>query len=874
MAQLESNDMSAPDTTRPMSSRLPYGLFFAALCALAIVIGCFALFAPTLPGEVWFRLAAHAQRIGPEPVPGFMQAALGVSVVTLLATSPAWVPGLAFTGAQGLAYLAAARVIAGVAAIAAVSIGMARLGLHPVLAALVFLGFSVLAVLLLAAAERAKNASWLDLRANLFDFYSIFVLKPIDEESDEARQRETFSEFMHDSSALPVKILSVAAPAAIGLAGIFVVALFAQYIFGLVGAGYRHLDLVTQWASDVRDFSARAMLEQLSIGPWQLAALVALVVRAIYRRLAAQMISSGHPIAITFGMRVFDVIARWAFTSAVLYTILVPAGPPKGWFQPGFFTVLAITLIAAALALSAHAGERLVRRGFAALHALRYRRFWVDCFMILRRFPQPKDPIGYVVFSSQNCVYTIASTLLVVCRLRQKGWALVVMDEWPIKTERTGNKAIDRFFKVRLGYQDALNFDWHIDWKAGKVEAAGMNFFHPIWEGLSRHFGRYTLDMPEGSEAEKVFKELLKVTDNTLLWAFRMANTMAGYGKPVRILGASAQFVPNAVWNIFCREVGIKRDMQFVWVQQGYQTYYADKAKLSKRITLDNMTRKWPYSNPYLPEQRDFNEWVSRGQDVAKITERAIAWTKSNRATDLKDMIPAARQVMERITAHRAAGKSVVCVLGKMVFDLSTPYERGPAHSGMFDWINHTVEIASKNQDVLYIIKPHPYEARPEIAGNVNQYFTDMIERPIPANVVILAHNWFNLHALFPHIDLGVLWNGTSGLELGLHGIPCIICSDWGPIDYPVGLAHPQDRSDYERMMSNPKSVTMPSDFTQKCALLLEYTASDELMIPYDYSARPITNEPFGPPYWYWDQVNRFIKEGDPNIDRACERFI
>lgn len=853
--------------------RLPWNALSVLLKLGALVIGLIGLFTANAAGEAWFSLSAHLGAVSPPVLPGFLQSVLAIALITLIVTSFAWMPGLKVSGAQFHAYLAAARVMATMAAFIVLSIALARLGLNPAFAVFLFIALLVASALLLITAEKRNDPDWIELRANLFDFYSIYVLKPLDDEKDEKRQREVFSEFMHDSTAKPVRALSVIAPAALALGGAVIVALFAQFFFGLIGAMLRHMPLALALAGDVQSFSLQALLGSFSLGPWQLASFGALLAWLIFRRVARLFISHGHPLGISIGLKVFDIIAQQSFVLAAIYSILVPAGPPVGWWQPGYFGALLLTLLAATLALASHAGERLVRRFFAALHALRFRRFWIDCYKILKFFPQPKDPVGYVVFSSQNCVYTIASTLLVVCRLRQKGWALVVMDEWPIKTERTGNKAIDRFFKVRLGYQEALNFDWHIDWKAGKVEAAGMNFFHPIWEGLSRHFGRYTLDIPEGSEAERVFKELLKVTDSTLLWAFRLANTMAGYGKPVRILGASAQFVPNAVWNIFCRDVGIKRDMQFVWVQQGYQTYYADKAKLSKRITLDNMTRKWPYSNPYLPEQRDFKEWVSRGQDVAKITERAIAWTKSNRATDLKDMIPAARQVMERITAHRAAGNPVVCVLGKMVFDLSTPYERGPAHSGMFDWINHTVEIAARNPHVLYIVKPHPYEARPEIAGNVNQFFTDMIEQPIPPNMIILAHNWFNLHALFPHLDLGVLWNGTSGLELGLHGIPCIICSDWGPIDYPVGLAHPQDRADYERMMGNPKSVIMPADFTEKCALLLEYTASDELMIPYDYSARPITNEPFGPPYWYWDQVNRFIKEGDPNIDRACERF-
>ena len=847
-------------------------MLMRAFILIAFGIGIAGFFAATLPEDLWFAVSAHAQRIAPPVLPGFVQAMLGVSLVAMLITSIAFFSKIAVAGGQGSAYFAAARVVGAVAAAFALCFGLHRLGVSGWVSVIMLVGFALIVWLSLVVISRRLPALWAKMRADLFDFYTIYVLKVLEE--DEVRKQESFSEFMHQPSAKPVIVLSFLGPALLGIAGIIAFSTFVEFGFGIYAGIIRHLAPVLGQNTGAASISFADFLRTLPIGTWHLAALVAGFIYLVLRRAALALLGGEHPLIITIGMFILDRVQRYAVLLLAIYTVLVPAGPPLGFWLGDRYLVLALLTLFGVAAMATHSGERVARRAITGMHALRTRKFWINTYAILKHYPQPKNPIGYVVLSTQGCVYTIASTLLVLCRLRQQGWALVVMDEWPIAVERTGNKQIDRFFNAKLGMQTSLNFEWHIDWKAGKVEAAGMNFYHPIWEGMSRHFGRYTVDIQEWSEAEQVFKAILQVADSTLLWAFRLQNTLAGYGKPVRIVGASAQFIPNAIWNIFCREIGVKRDMHFVWVQQGYQTYYADKAKLSTRITLDNMTRKWPYSNPYLPAKVDFDAWVSRGQDVSAITERAVAWTKSNRATDVKDMIPAARDVMERITAHRAAGKPVVCILGKMVFDLSTPYERGPAHSGMFDWINHSVEIAAKSPDVLYIIKPHPYEARPDIAGNVSQYFTDMIEQSIPQNVVILAHNWFNLHALFPHIDLGVLWNGTSGLELGLHGIPCIICSDWGVIDYPVGLAHPKDRADYEHMISHPKTVVMPADFTQKCALLLEYTASDELMIRYDYAARPITNEPFGPPYWHMDQVKHFIAHGDPNIDLAAKRFL
>jgi hypothetical protein len=36
-------------------------------------------------------------------------------------------------------------------------------------------------------------------------------------------------------------------------------------------------------------------------------------------------------------------------------------------------------------------------------------------------------------------------------------------------------------------------------------------------------------------------------------------------------------------------------------------------------------------------------------------------------------------------------------------------------------------------------------------------------------------------------IDIGVIYNGTSAAELGLLGIPCVLCGHFAPIDYPIG---------------------------------------------------------------------------------------
>lgn len=762
------------------------------------------------------------------------------------------------------------------------------------------LGFGVAAltippVALLVRGAVAKSGDPSVFVVNLLGFTKLFTDASTDPFGDEAEEGRRPTRW-----GLSV---ALAIPVALAATGVIATAVLLQFAGPAISLAYGAVRSFLTF-SGVLEADAGAFQEAVVSLKKAILILVGLILIAGVFRGLRRSYSKTVSRVVRYGILILIAILALATISIAVVTVGTAGvtGASKisgvGWsFIPALLVLSLMVWTLRPLAQSRGINLSLDKQRYA----LRTAMFWRNNKRILAAYPQPKKPIGYLFLATQADTYTIASLLLILCRLRQLGWVTVILDRWPIRLERTGDNRLNRLFGFRFGEQRVLNYDWKIDWDNGIVEAAGINFYHPIWEGLSRHFGRYTIRLENKTPAERaaeilarsrfsrglwsyssdnldpdmIFNDILKVADSTLLLCFRILNTVAGQGLPVRIIGGSGQFVPNAIYNIFCREVGKDRDMHFVWLQQGYQTYYKDKSEVSTRISLQNMTRKWPYSNPYLPHKDDFERWMKDAdKDVSSIIEEARAWTKTDRATSRKGLSLPAQNALDRIVAHRARGGKVVCVFGKMVFDLSTPWEKGPAHAGMLDWLNHTVESVRGHDNILLVIKPHPYEARPEIAGRVEQYFTDMIEQPIPDNVLILGHDWFNLHAMFPHIDAGVLWNGTSGLELGLQGIPTMICSDWGPVDYPVGLCTPRDRADYEFLIRNPERITVPDDYAERCALLLKYTAEPEVMIPYEYAARPLTNKPFGPPYWHMDQVRRFMREGDKWIDLAASRVL
>ena len=745
------------------------------------------------------------------------------------------------------------------------AIGLLTLSSDPLFSVLIALGPMVAVIILSLRAYYGGSEEAHSLRCRAAAAFLVFTSKRPKTKDQEALKQRRAHLFQPDSRLW--QAVALVHPLAFALAALVSASLLVGFLWPNLGIV---LGAFGEYGSLVEEASSRPFYA------WGASYLfAALCLLTILTQLPALAILSRHGRSIVLWIGIRSILLMVVFALAALAAHALFVDP---YFESGLVHGIGYGFLAA-LALSGlvipafYYRERLYSEAVTLVENHRYGRFWAQTLEISNHFPQPKgQPVGYVFLNTLSDVYTIGSVLLVLCRLRQLGWATIVVDRWPSTPEKTGDPSVDCFFSCKMGQQEIFNYDWRIDWENKVVEAGGINVYHPIWEGLSSHFGRYRISLKD-EQVEEIFRAILLIADSALLQAQRIYNTVAGNGKPVRIVGGSGQFVPNAVFNIFCREIGKDRDMHFVWLQQGYQTYYKDKATLSDRISIENMTRKWPFSNPYLAHRDDFEAWVAKGQDVAAIVAEAEQWVGTKRATTRSDLVPRARETLDRIESCRAAGGKVVCIFGKVVFDLTTPWEGGPAHSGMDDWLNHSIEAARGAEDVLLLIKPHPYEVRSDIAGLVQKSFTDLIETKLPDNVIVLGHDWFNLHSLIPRLDLGILWNGTSGLELGLKGVPVLMCADWGPIDYPIGFAAPKDRPDYERIIRDPGSVSMPEDYAEKCALLLKFIASDEVMIPYDYCARPLTNKPFGPPIWHMDQVREFIAKGDPFVDFAARKI-
>jgi len=138
----------------------------------------------------------------------------------------------------------------------------------------------------------------------------------------------------------------------------------------------------------------------------------------------------------------------------------------------------------------------------------------------------------------------------------------------------------------------------------------------------------------------------------------------------------------------------------------------------------------------------------------------------------------------------------------------------------------------------------------------------------------LLGHRDINVHVLAPFLDLAILYNGSSSLELVTQGVPVMMAAYFGKHDYPVELIYPENRVQYEEYILNQKYEKPTEELRKKAAFLIAYMGSDDIGIPNTYSKRTVTNDSIGIPKWDYEKMESFLKNGDPYMRIMAHRIL
>ncbi len=385
--------------------------------------------------------------------------------------------------------------------------------------------------------------------------------------------------------------------------------------------------------------------------------------------------------------------------------------------------------------------------------------------------------------------------------LKKRDFAIINITEGLVQHQNIGIPELDKFADIlpaNLFYLERKN-DWHLRWSDKELMSNGINFYQGFYERLSTAHRKYFVDINDFLISRDLQAQL-KRADACLDICEQVYQELVQSKRfPVVIVSGNTHVAPFSVFRDFCRSKDDEM-LGFVNANIAYENYFSNlSGKFATTMCVTDMTLHKEIRAPFLARKDQFETWYSTNREVSQYRDQANKLVQVNRNSSVAG--EAEGELVQYLNDCKKQGRKVICAFGKIPVDLNVPFDGGPGHMDMADWLNHTISSIENCDDVTLLLKPHPHELRPEIALDLVDRFEDLISSKLPHNVRLLGHREINVHALAPYLDLAVLWNGSSALELTLLGVPVIMCSFFGKFDYPIELNYPKNRADYEEML-------------------------------------------------------------------------
>jgi len=92
----------------------------------------------------------------------------------------------------------------------------------------------------------------------------------------------------------------------------------------------------------------------------------------------------------------------------------------------------------------------------------------------------------------------------------------------------------------------------------------------------------------------------------------------------------------------------------------------------------------------------------------------------------------------------------------------------------VYEWVSYTIELFKEKPNLQLVIKIHPSEKVYESEKTVMDYINEKFDS-LPKNIKIIPPTSdINPYSLLPFIDVGIVYNGTIGLEMAIKNIPVV----------------------------------------------------------------------------------------------------
>lgn len=135
----------------------------------------------------------------------------------------------------------------------------------------------------------------------------------------------------------------------------------------------------------------------------------------------------------------------------------------------------------------------------------------------------------------------------------------------------------------------------------------------------------------------------------------------------------------------------------------------------------------------------------------------------------------------------------------------------GDLYDGVVSWVLDTIEAIKHDHSCHLYIKPHPgevYDGTSSLKG-LRDFINEKFD-VLPNNVTIIHPEWkVNTYDLFQYIDLGIVYNGTVGLEMLLNEIP-VVTTGLCPYRFLESCTTPKSIQEYWRILNGKHECIIP----------------------------------------------------------------
>ena len=189
------------------------------------------------------------------------------------------------------------------------------------------------------------------------------------------------------------------------------------------------------------------------------------------------------------------------------------------------------------------------------------------------------------------------------------------------------------------------------------------------------------------------------------------------------------------------------------------------------------------------------------------------------------------------------------------------------AFESVYKWISDTIELFIEKPNLQLIIKIHPAEAA---TGRSEKTMLDFINEKfetLPDNIrTIPPKTDISPYSLFPLMDVGIVCNGTIGLEMALNNIPVVVT---GQVHY-FNNGFTYDVSTEEEYFKTLMTDIKPLENQQTLARIYAYFYFVKSFIPRNY----LYNRNFLNLGWKVKSFDDFAKDKDKHLDHICDYIL